>query len=1527
MPLRGSDAFLFAAVALIIAAVCTGKLASVWALCLGGILGTINYYANLLQISNSVAIWLSIQPADIFFYAFIPPLVVEETIRIDLFLLRKAWVHVILLAYVLVGLSIVALTPIILYMLKFNERGWSWVHGAIFSAIISPTDTVAVAAILTAANGPAKLTTIIKGESVFNDASGITFYSIFAKILAAHAFTPGAPTGWPSVWSTLPGILRDIVKFTAIGVGIGLAMSWATGRLLRWMRWRGVRPYVETTIVLAVSYLCYYVTNGPAGASGVIALVMFGLYGNATSKWGMLATAEESGAFDAVWDMVAFGINGLVFFWSGVASVNFLIRSSGLLARTGASFAAIPVIWIAMVVIRTGCIILFNPLFKWMGQPFTPAEIGFSGWASMRGAVSLIMASAFAVGSPNLAGASNTGSSERADELDTAKAINAEILLWTASFVLLTLIVNGSLCGAMLRLLRLGIASKEKLRTRERAKRDLCDFTERKLAALRTTREAEFLTGANWDLVAQYVHISADELNSEDSSISSESPSEDTSTALGVIRALWRGILRGLKRWLTCKCIRFPKVLFPRRFRSTHRAKKREKLQIDDSRSGNSPQPSVPSPIIGANNNELSPPNVAAAPSLQIVVQHPPPTPVATSTHLMRDSQTSGLTSRGSFKFIIPEDADWVNAGVECPFLDPEPPATNEFKTSRRTSLEGQELQPQRKRTSTFEGWKKVGPETRPNEFISGDVELGNMKSIMGATEITAATDGSMEPKSISPSASLPSISEYNPDMDQQCIRGAAGAALLQNLKHTLQAGVSKSDATENRQSMTVPASQGRVMQSELLQQLAQRRNHSDAEASTSSQTTPKYMVGADTVGSSRCGIYTFNEQIQSSSAKLHSATVSGASGLRLATELKRQLAQTSSTLETGSSLGYSESGRDLLGRKASSSSTPKVGNGNSSETIFRRSPYHVVGKDRAVLPASAPLAAALLNQSLSALQRQQRFQNNSALRSQGSLGATNDESGLKKSRSTSSFSHFPAAKKQKERTSFLLRKTFSGAGFVDPPPPASQEMLIEEKSRVVSGLKRHFTARRLAGLISAQALRILEFSCEAVLESNDGSLRLWPVLEGEVRGGWVARGASRLSLATLSAYRKMHPAFRRIFSWPMKRISGFLRRYLGRRMLVACEVAVELYLSLSITPQVQWLKREEHCGIWRSLLNDIEVDTEATHHFIIHREIEAPDLFKAIQSYRAAMAVLRQQLHFTEEMLQMGAIDDADAQRLIDPIDKRIRHLELVGPVWRPPRPKAVLRSLPFMAALPDAAFRRLYAAGSILSFRKGYPIWSNLGESCGLFIVVSGVVKRVLTRESEGLCKEYFQGPGGVIGALLSVANSKLAGVQEVAVAEGNALGRGPIVFHLPQAALQQLIAEPEFKVLGEEFLRLGAAFLMEHLDFLQNEETEVSPHEERVRDMLGGAVLRLSPGQVFFQDEFVKDVVLVTGSLLLGSSFAMHGEGRITAPALLPRGAELMQEWGEEYDIGTIEWLAGEEGATMVAVYSSSEEESNS
>ena len=65
---------------------------------------------------------------------------------------------------------------------------------------------------------------------------------------------------------------------------------------------------------------------------GVIAVAVFGLYGAATSKWDMSVKVEESGAFDAFWDAIAFIVNAIVFFYSGVACINFFVRCSHLKA-------------------------------------------------------------------------------------------------------------------------------------------------------------------------------------------------------------------------------------------------------------------------------------------------------------------------------------------------------------------------------------------------------------------------------------------------------------------------------------------------------------------------------------------------------------------------------------------------------------------------------------------------------------------------------------------------------------------------------------------------------------------------------------------------------------------------------------------------------------------------------------------------------------------------------------------------------------------------------------------------------------------------------------------------------------------------------------------------------------------------------------------------------------------------------------------------------------------------------------------
>lgn len=74
--------------------------------------------------------------------------------------------------------------------------------------------------------------------------------------------------------------------------------------------------------------------------AGVIAVAVFGLYGAATSQFDISAKLEESGAFEDFWNSFAFVANGIVFFYAGASSVNFVIRSDLLPCNIPSPFIA-----------------------------------------------------------------------------------------------------------------------------------------------------------------------------------------------------------------------------------------------------------------------------------------------------------------------------------------------------------------------------------------------------------------------------------------------------------------------------------------------------------------------------------------------------------------------------------------------------------------------------------------------------------------------------------------------------------------------------------------------------------------------------------------------------------------------------------------------------------------------------------------------------------------------------------------------------------------------------------------------------------------------------------------------------------------------------------------------------------------------------------------------------------------------------------------------------------------------------------
>lgn len=69
-------------------------------------------------------------------------------------------VPVISLAFLIVIASTAIYTPLLLYLFDLRKVGWLWEHGALFSAMISSTDAVAVAAILKKGGGRTHVRTL-----------------------------------------------------------------------------------------------------------------------------------------------------------------------------------------------------------------------------------------------------------------------------------------------------------------------------------------------------------------------------------------------------------------------------------------------------------------------------------------------------------------------------------------------------------------------------------------------------------------------------------------------------------------------------------------------------------------------------------------------------------------------------------------------------------------------------------------------------------------------------------------------------------------------------------------------------------------------------------------------------------------------------------------------------------------------------------------------------------------------------------------------------------------------------------------------------------------------------------------------------------------------------------------------------------------------------------------------------------------------------------------------------------------------
>ncbi|QKW09146.1 Na+/H+ antiporter [Streptomyces sp. NA04227] len=246
----------------------------------------------------------------------------------------------------------------------------------VLGAVVAPPDAVAATAVARRVGLPSRITTILQGESLVNDATAITAY----KVALAAAVGEGAS------WA---GGVEEFLLAAVGGVGVGLVLM----APLHWLRTHLREALLQNTLSLLIPFVAYGVAER-FHASGVLAVVVVALYlGHRAWQVDFATRLQEA----AVWKMVAFILESAVFALIGL-QLPVVLDGLGTYAGAEAAWYAV-VLFLVVVVARFVWVYPATYLPRLLsrrireGEPDpTPQGAFVVGWAGMRGVVSLAIA-------------------------------------------------------------------------------------------------------------------------------------------------------------------------------------------------------------------------------------------------------------------------------------------------------------------------------------------------------------------------------------------------------------------------------------------------------------------------------------------------------------------------------------------------------------------------------------------------------------------------------------------------------------------------------------------------------------------------------------------------------------------------------------------------------------------------------------------------------------------------------------------------------------------------------------------------------------------------------------------------------------------------------------------------------------------------------------------------------------------------------------------------------------------------------
>src|SRR5215213_5798454 len=249
---------------------------------------------------------------ELVFLLFLPPLLYVSAIFTSWRDFRANFRAISLLAF-----GLVLMTTFVVAAVVHVVVGLPWAAAFVLGAIVSPTDAIAATTIAQRLGVPRRIVTILEGESLVNDATGIVAYRV-----AVAAVITGAFSVWEAGLQFIVGALG--------GVAVGYVVGWL---IILVRRHVSEDPSVQNIVSLLTPFVAYLAAEElPHGLwirlhdlfgtptdlhfSGVLAVVTTGLYLGRKSPT-ITSSGTRLQGF-ATWELISFLLNGLIFILIGL---------------------------------------------------------------------------------------------------------------------------------------------------------------------------------------------------------------------------------------------------------------------------------------------------------------------------------------------------------------------------------------------------------------------------------------------------------------------------------------------------------------------------------------------------------------------------------------------------------------------------------------------------------------------------------------------------------------------------------------------------------------------------------------------------------------------------------------------------------------------------------------------------------------------------------------------------------------------------------------------------------------------------------------------------------------------------------------------------------------------------------------------------------------------------------------------------------------------------------------------------------